>query len=84
MPRREASEPLGNEFAMNVFATSLRDNNTNKKSRQTHSFYRNRYLIQLLKTDQLSNHLYYDCNFTVACCHEVKGPREVYYDNLDC
>ena len=31
MPLREALEPLGNELAMNVFATSVRDNSSNKE-----------------------------------------------------
>ena len=31
MPRREASEPLGNESAMNVFSTSLRDHSYQKE-----------------------------------------------------
>lgn len=57
VPRREASEPLGNESAMNVFSISLRDNSTNKKANR-HSFYRDRHPFNFrkhLKTGQLSN-----------------------------
>ena len=80
MPRREASEPLGNESAMNVFATSLRDNNTNKKSQQTHSFYRDRYLIQLPKTDQLSNHKYAaDQDERSASCENIVSRSQTFF-----
>ena len=52
MPQGEASEPLGNESAMNVFTTSLCDNNTNKKANRHTVFHRDRYLFHFSKTPE--------------------------------
>ena len=38
VPPQEASEPFGNESAMNVFSTSLCDNSTNKNAVSLHVF----------------------------------------------
>ena len=65
---------------MNVFATSFRGNNTNKKSQQTHSFYRDRYLIQLPETDQLSNHKYAaDQDERFASCENIVSRSQTFF-----